>query len=100
MKNNKKHNNYDVLRWLLLTPAVLLTGYVVTLLLAAILGFISNKPEISIFSIFIWFFVQSIPTYFVGRYIAPKHKDIAGWISSVLYLLFCAALFFGALFGF
>ncbi len=92
----KKNNTYDVLRWVLLAPIVLLTWYIIMLLLAHIphlmiaWGFENLWGYIEIPALIIGFLLPCIAVYFVAKYIAPKYKNIAGWSAVV----FCPLCFF------
>ena len=89
----QKNDCINILRWILLVPAVLLSVYLVLLLSAYIANFIGDFEKFKTSFLIIWFLVQSVVAYFVARYIAPTHKNIAGWVSIILFPLFVISLF-------
>ncbi len=90
----KQKNDYiNILRWILLVPAVLLAVYLVLLLSAYMTHFIGGFEKIKTPCLIVWFLIQSVVAYFVARYIAPTHKNIADWVSIILFPLFVISLF-------
>ena len=89
----QKNDNINILRWILLVPVVLFSVYLVSLLSAYIAHFIGDVEKIKTLFLIVWFLVQSVVAYFVARYIAPTHKNIAGWVSIILFPLFAISLF-------
>jgi hypothetical protein len=89
----QKNDNLNILRWILLVPAVLFTVYFVSVLSAYIAYFIGDFEKFKTPFLIIWFLVQSVVAYFIARYIAPTHKNIAAWVSIILFPLFAISLF-------
>ncbi|MFA6135750.1 MAG: hypothetical protein WC705_00040 [Candidatus Paceibacterota bacterium] len=99
--NTREKNKKDLFRWIILLPAALVSGFLVTFPLhwmlyliftynGTFLGFIELPPEtyksveylLSPFVIALFFVL-------VGSKIAPTHKFITAIILSVLYIIFC-----------
>ena len=93
-----KEKNKNVLRWVLLLPAICIVWYIVSFGVAYIESWFYT-PElwdswglaIMIADLFV---LPSIAMFFVTKWIAPKYKIWLAWASVILCALWCILLFY------
>ena len=96
VKNSKKT---DVLRWILLVPAVILSWHIVEFM-ASVVARWFYAPEtwekLGVTVIIMGLFVlPCLAVFFTARYIAPKYKNLIAWSTVLLCVLFNVVLIYG-----
>lgn len=89
---------FDVLRWIALIPAVFLTWYLFLRIIGPIphmmimWGFAKTWSYLEPIMPFVAGILLCILTYFVGKWVAPNHKKVAGWCALALPPLYLLVL--------
>ena len=100
----EQNKQMDVIRWVMLFPAVLVTWCICVPLLGWIphlfyrWGWVKIlEYSENILAIVCGFLLPCIAMFFVARWIAPKYKNIAGWGAVAFCALWELFLIFGLL---
>jgi hypothetical protein len=82
-----KQKYIDILRWVILVPAVYTTWFVVVMGFAFVFRRVPIlwNSDLIVIDLFV---CPSIAMFFVAKYIAPKYKNIVGWVAVALCALF------------
>lgn len=88
-----KQQTKNIIRWILLLPALCITWFVFVMLFAWVES-LFYSPEIldSYGKILLYldlFIIPSIAMFFVAKYLSPKYKTMMGCLSVVLCALWC-----------
>ncbi|MBQ6736808.1 MAG: hypothetical protein IJQ90_04990 [Alphaproteobacteria bacterium] len=77
--------NEDIIRWILLLPALGVVWAVATVisLLVMFLFYVWGYENIFVFYAFLFLMYAVLP-FFVARWVAPKYKNIVGIVAAVL----------------
>ncbi len=94
MKKNKNENKkLDIVRWVLLLPAVCLVWVLVMFLCAWIESFFYSQYLWESYGIMFMildiFVIPGIAMFFTAKFLAPKYKIIAGLVTVFLCALWC-----------
>ena len=95
--NEKKQNIIEFVRWVLLGPAVCVawwSGMVISLFLerwGLFLDFLDSYPIVCFFIVFV--IIPVIAMFFVAKGIAPKYKNISGFVAVGICVLWDLFLF-------
>ena len=99
MKKTENKKTMDIIRWVLLAPAIFV-GWLLTFFLCAWIEGWFYTPYLwmkfgLVFVVLDVFVAPGVATFFLARYIAPKCKKIAGWGAVAFCVLFGAVFLYG-----
>ena len=99
MKKRQKKKLLKILRWIILLPSICIVWLGVALVCAYVAGRFYTPELWSSWGLVLmrvgFFVLPSVSVFFTARRIAPKYKNIVGWITVILCALWILLLYSG-----